>query len=56
MALATLGALIAMTLVACVNYAFDRKFGDELRHSLAVKDGPMGELRLREMMNDRKRA
>lgn len=51
MALATLGAVITMALVACINYTFDRNFGDEVRESLAVKDGPMGEMRLRSMIN-----
>jgi len=52
MALASLGALITMTVVACINYAFDRHFGDEWRHSLAVKGAtPLGEVRLKEMLN-----
>jgi putative membrane protein len=52
MALASAGALIAMTVVAVINYTFDRHFGDEWRHSLAVKGAtPLGEVRLREMFN-----
>ena len=52
MALASLGALITMSVVACINYAFDRHFGDEWRHSLAVKAvTPLGEVRLKEMLN-----
>jgi putative membrane protein len=54
MALATLGALISMTVVAAINYAFDRNFGDDLRESLTVKEGPMGEIRMQAMMNNRK--
>lgn len=51
MALASLGALITMSVVAGINYAFDRHFGDEWRHSLAVKGAtPLGEVRLREML------
>ena len=51
MALATLGALITMSVVALINWKFDKSFGDELRRSLEVKElTPLGEVRLREMM------
>jgi putative membrane protein len=50
MALASLGALISMTVIALINWKFDKHFGDEWRRSLAVKDpSPMGEVRLREL-------
>jgi putative membrane protein len=50
MALATLGALICMCVVALINWKFDKNFGDEWRRSLAVKDPlPLGEVRLREL-------
>ena len=51
MALASLGALIAMCVVAAVNWRFDRNFGGELRESLRVADGdrPLGEVRLAEL-------
>jgi len=49
MALATLGGVIAMTVVALVNRHYQRDFGAEFAHSLRVKDGkPLGEARLRE--------
>ena len=51
MALASLGALISMTVVALINWRFDAHFGDEWRHSLAVKGAdPLGEVKLRELM------
>src|SRR5205823_92331 len=50
MAMASLGALISMTVIALINWKFDAHFGDEWRRSLAVKDAsPMGEVRLREL-------
>ena len=52
MALASLGALITMTVVALINWKFDKHFGDEWRHSLAVKgQAPLGEVKLRELLN-----
>jgi putative membrane protein len=57
MALATLGAAITMSVVAAINYAFDKSFGDEWRESLAVKGRePLGEVRLREMIGRGDRA
>src|SRR2546429_3111719 len=51
MAMATLGGLVCMSTVACINWAFDKNFGAELRQSLSVQDGdrPLGEVRLAEM-------
>jgi putative membrane protein len=53
MALASLGALLSMCLVAVVNWKFDRNFGAELRDSLRPKDVTLGERKLREMLHDR---
>lgn len=51
MALATLGGVISMTMVALINWRFDRDFADEFRRSLEVKGKePLGEFRLRELM------
>ena len=51
MALASVGALVTMAVVAFVNWKFDRSFGDEWRSSLAVKGAePLGEVKLRELM------
>jgi putative membrane protein len=50
MALATLGAVISMSVVALINWKFDKHFGDEMRDSLSVKGkAPLGEVRLREL-------
>ena len=47
MALASLGALVAMSLTACVNARLDRDFAREWRESLRVKHpAPLGEVRL----------
>ena len=51
MALATLGAAISMSVVALINWKFDEHFGDEWRQSLRVKGDPLGEVKLREIMN-----
>jgi putative membrane protein len=53
MALATLGGLISMAVVALINWKFDHHFGEEMRESFTVKDGPLGEVRLRELANGR---
>ena len=50
MALASLGALISMLLVATSNWKFDKNFGAELRESFVVKGDALGEARLRELM------
>jgi putative membrane protein len=56
MALASLGALISMSVVAFINWKFDKHFGDEWRHSLAVKGRePLGEVKLRELLNGKRR-
>jgi putative membrane protein len=50
MALATLGAVISMCIVALINWKFDKRFGEEFRQSLTVKDHqPLGEVRLQEL-------
>jgi putative membrane protein len=52
MALATLGALICMCIVAFINWKFDKNFGTEMRDSFRVRgDGPLGERKLRELFN-----
>lgn len=52
MALASLGALISMCIVAFINWKFDKNFGAELRDSLTVRKdvGPLGEEKLRELI------
>ena len=51
MALATLGALVSMCVVAFINWKFDRNFGAEMRQSLTVQgNGPLGERKLRELL------
>jgi putative membrane protein len=55
MALAGLGALITMTIIAWVNWRYDEQFGAEFRESLRVKNQmPLGEVRLRELIKARK--
>jgi putative membrane protein len=50
MALASLGALIAMTLTAIVNAVYQRDFAREWAESLRVRDGrPLGEEALRRL-------
>jgi putative membrane protein len=47
MALASLGALIAMTVTMAVNMALQRDFAREFRDSLRVKHAePLGEVRI----------
>ena len=54
MALASVGAVISMSVVALINWKFDRRFGEEFRQSLAVKGSePLGEVRLRELARER---
>ena len=51
MALATLGAIITMSVVAFINWKFDKHFGEEWRGSLRVKGhSPLGEVKLRELL------
>src|SRR5687767_2304785 len=52
MALATLGAVICMAVVALINFKFDKRFGEEMRESVRVKgQQPLGEVRLRELVD-----
>jgi putative membrane protein len=54
MALASLGALISMFIVALINWKFDKRFGDEWRQSLdATGRPPLGERRLAELLSGR---
>ena len=53
MAMATLGAVISMSVVALINWQFNKNFGAEIRDSLRTKgEGPLGERKLREMIQD----
>jgi putative membrane protein len=55
MALASLGALIAMSLTAAINVRLQRDFAREWADSLRVKRvEPLGEYELRNMLNQRK--
>lgn len=50
MALATLGALITMCVVAAINVTFQKNFGAEMLDSLSVKQPePLGEVALRKL-------
>ena len=54
MALATVGAVASMTVVALINWKYDKHFGEEMRDSVRVKGKvPLGEVRLREMVDGR---
>jgi len=54
MALATLGAVVAMCVVAFVNWKYDRHFGEEMRRSFEVKrKKPLGEVKLEELKHDK---
>lgn len=55
MALATCGAVVSMSVVAFINWKFNRRFGEEWRESLAIKGKPLGELKLRELIKKRER-
>ena len=52
MALASLGAVISMCVVAAINWRYDRRFGEEWRESLEVKGPPLGEQKLREYLKE----
>ena len=52
MSMATIGAVVSMSLVAFINWRFNRRFGEEWRESLAIKGKPLGEVKLREMMKE----
>ena len=56
MAMATCGAVVSMSVVAFINWKFNRRFGEEWRESLAIKgEQPLGEVKLREMIEERER-
>lgn len=51
MGLATLGAVVSMGLTALINWKLNRRFGKEIRESLAVKqNAPLGEVKLGELL------
>ncbi len=52
MGLATIGAVISMSIVAFINWKFNRRFGEEWRESLKIKGKPLGERALRRMMKE----
>jgi len=52
MALATLGAVLSMSVVAFINWKSDRRFGEEWAQSLKVKGKPLGEVKLRELLEE----
>jgi putative membrane protein len=55
MALAGLGAVIAMAVIAVVNHHYDARFWSEMRESFRVKNQmPLGEVRLRELIAARR--
>lgn len=58
MLLAVVGAMLAMLVVALINWRFDPAFGAELRASLKIRRGdrPLGEEALKEMLNNRRDA
>jgi putative membrane protein len=49
MALATLGGVITIGVVAIVNWRYDRDFAKEFAASLSSDGGPLGEVRLKEL-------
>ena len=54
-ALAELGALLAMPAIALVNWRYDPAFWSELRESVRVKNQrPLGEVRLAELLAARR--
>jgi putative membrane protein len=56
MALASLGAVIAMSIIGIVNHHYDRNFWFEMRESFRVKNQmPLGEVRLRAMIAEKRR-
>ncbi|TLN15055.1 DUF2238 domain-containing protein, partial [bacterium] len=55
MALATLGAIIAMLVTAAINASLKRDFARELAESLRVKRGaPLGEEEIAKMLRERR--
>ncbi len=56
MALAALGGLIAVCVVAFLNWKFNRRFGKEIEQSLSVKQKtPLGEHRIRKWFRRKKK-
>lgn len=57
MALALLGATVALAIVALINWRLDPEFGRDLRGSLKIEPGdrPLGEVALRDLLRRRKR-
>ncbi len=55
---AAIGALIAMLIVAVINYGYDRNFRREMRESFRLdkNDQPLGEIKLRKLFASQKRA
>jgi putative membrane protein len=49
MALATLGGMITIGIVAVVNWRYDRDFAREFAESLHADEGPLGEVRLKQL-------
>ncbi len=55
MALASLGAVIAMTVTACINLYLQRDFAHEWAESLRIKNrSPLGEEEIKRMLRDKK--
>ncbi len=56
MGLATLGAIVSMSVTAMINWKFNRRFGGEIRKSLTVKQmEPLGEVKLEELLEEGKK-
>jgi putative membrane protein len=56
MAIAGVGALLAMIIIALVNWWYDPNFWHEMRESFRVKSQqPLGEVRLRELIAERRK-
>lgn len=54
MAMASLGALITMTVTAFINFRLQRDFAQEWANSLSSKLRPLGELRLRKLLGKKR--
>ncbi|MBI2957066.1 MAG: DUF2238 domain-containing protein [Acidobacteria bacterium] len=56
MGLATIGAIVSMSVVAFINWKFNRRFGEEWRESLEIKGRePLGEVKLLDLMREEER-
>ncbi len=55
MALATVGAIIAMLIVAIINWHYNKKFGKEMKDSFKIAKGdhPLGEEKLKEYWQEK---